>query len=150
MCTQTSTRMITTHEVLDRVIKMKEKPEILQGMSEENRTQYLKRLELETGSLPDPFSMAEAAWSRDSYDKWPPLKVKAIKVYFVDQPSEYTHQATRAYRSLFEGYNYFVSDGHIQDCFFSEFGDYCFLRSMMLPGQQIEHWLIQTILSLRL
>ncbi len=43
---------------------MKEKPEIVSSLSEENRQGYLKRLELNSGVvLPNPYSISEQQWA---------------------------------------------------------------------------------------
>ncbi len=119
---------------------MKEKPEIVSSLSEENRQGYLKRLQLNSGVvLPDPYSISEQQWANalTCVDKWPMLKFQNIEDYLIHTPSEFTHESINAYRSLIEAYNYFIS-GHVQDCFFHEIdnADLSFMCSLVLPGQR--------------
>ena len=51
-------------------------------------------------------------------------------LHWRSKPSSCISWIEKLYPLLFEGYNCFVS-GHIQECFFSEFGDNCFLWSQI-------------------
>ena len=84
--------------------------EYFKALTEENRTDYIKKLTLATGeSLPDPFTLQN--WQTD-VKLLPDITWGDIYVYLIEYPSLFSKESLKAYKSL-EGYNFFVS-GHVK------------------------------------
>jgi len=109
--------------------------EYFKALTEENRTDYIKKLTLATGeSLPDPFTLQN--WQTD-VKLLPDITWGDIYVYLIEYPSLFSKESLKAYKSL-EGYNFFVS-GHVQEVSYHGLEDkskFCFVRSEVLPSQR--------------
>ena len=85
-------------------------------LQKEDKAKYKRKLTLTNGQLlPDPYGIVEN-W-KSNVKLMPDVSWGDMYNYFVNSPSEYTHDNLKAYKSL-ETSNLFVCN-HVQDIYYN-------------------------------
>ena len=98
------------------------------------RCRYEGKLNSDSVSFPDPYSIPDSDWKSD-VTLWPDVGYGDIWNYLVLTPGVYTAETMKAYKSL-DGYNFFVSGKVMPIVYYSQDdAGTCILMSTVQPSQ---------------